>query len=128
LLGLVVAWVGACGVACGVACNGGGGPDAARPKEIEQTFPNPGDTIIAQGEVGADVPQAWSITLTIDGIPIPADQISVKVPELGIYKFQPRPGRIIERFNRGDHRAAVHIEPPTPGPAVDYAWTFRVST
>src|SRR5207249_811627 len=79
------------------ACSASGGPDPSRPKEIEQTFPNPGDTIIAQGEVGADVPQAWSFRLTIDGIVIPDDQLS-KVPELGIFKFMPRPGRIIERF------------------------------
>lgn len=104
---------------------GGGAGPSERPKEIALTFPNPGDQILAQGEVGAQVPQGWSFELSIDAIPIPRDQLEVIDP-LGIYKFRPRAGRVIPELPRGERRATVTTSPPGGGPPVVYTWTFRV--
>lgn len=104
---------------------GGGAGQEERPKEILLTFPNPGDQILAQGEVGAQVPEGWHYEMTIDGIVIPHDQLEVIGP-LGIYKFKPRAGRVLPELPRGERRATVTTSPPGGGPPVVYTWTFRV--
>ena len=119
----VVTLCAGCVPACGVAGREAGPP---RPPEIERTFPNPGDQILSQGEVGADVPQGWSFSLTVDGVAIPDEQLE-KVPQLGDYRFKPRPGRIIETLRSGEHKARVDIVPPGGGASVSYTWSFRVT-
>ena len=101
-------------------------PATTRPTEIEAVFPEPAAQILSQGEVGADVPQGWAFSLTIDITAIPDDQLE-KTPPLGIYRFKPRPGRIIERLSRGDHTARIEIVAPDGSQAVTYSWSFRVS-
>ncbi len=109
-----------------VACQTGSRPDPDRPPEIERTFPNPGDQILGQGEVGADIPNGWSLDLQIDAVAIPREQIE-KVEQLGEYRFKPRPGRIIERLRGGEHTARVEARPPGGTTAVVYTWSFRVT-
>ena len=109
-----------------LGCQTGSRPDPARPPEIERTFPNPGDQILAQGEVGADIPNGWSLALQIDGVAIPDDQLE-KVAQLGEYRFKPRPGRVIERLRSGEHRATVEVRPPDGRPPITYTWSFRVT-
>ena len=108
-----------------VAVGGSGGGGPSRPGEIEDTYPRPGDQILSQGEVGADVPQGWSFRLFIDDTAIPLSDIE-SVPQLGQYRFKPRPGRVIERLPRGPHTARVETGPPGLGPTVTYSWSFRV--
>jgi hypothetical protein len=105
---------------------GGGAPVASRPKEIEQIYPNPGDQIPGQGEVGAKVPQGSDFALSVDGVGIPDDQLE-KIEALGLYKFRPRPGRVIERLNTGEHTARVDVTLPLGGPTISYSWSFRVT-
>jgi hypothetical protein len=110
-----------------LALGGGGGPGPTpdRPPEIRQTFPNPGDLIIAQGEVGAVVPQSWSFQLTIDTTAVPDDQLE-KVEQLGQFKFKPRPGRVIEHLGGGPHTATVVTSSLDNSQTVRYSWSFRV--
>jgi hypothetical protein len=109
-----------------VALGGGGGaPPPSRPHEVAQTFPNPGDLILAQGDVGAQVPQGWSFQLTIDTTGVPDDQLE-KIPQLGIFRFRPRPGRVIAELPRGEHTARVETRAPGGAPLVTYSWSFRV--
>ena len=121
-----------CGLAVGAALlagllvlGGGTAPDAVRPPEIRRLIPDAGDLILSQGEVGADVPQGWTFRLSIDGTAIPDDQLE-SIPQLGQYRFKPRPGRVISRLDRGEHTARVEIEPVAGGEKVAYSWSFRV--
>src|SRR5438309_3725323 len=120
---MVVAGAASGAAGCGVAGREAGPP---RPPEIERTFPNPGDQILSQGEVGAAVPQGWGFSLAVDGVAIPDEQLE-KVPQLGDYRFKPRPGRIIESLRSGEHSARVEILPPGGGKPVTYTWSFRVT-
>lgn len=64
---------------------------------IERAFPGQGDEVLQQAAVGVDLDAAWSAIITINGIPIPNEQM-VSDAAIGLYSFTPGEGKVIERL------------------------------
>jgi hypothetical protein len=69
---------------------------------IESRQPNDGEKILQQSQITIDLLSGWDGKLTIDGIPIPDDQL-IKVREQGIIRFQPAKGKALEYFPAGQN-------------------------
>lgn len=104
------------------------GESDALPAPLRSVFPLPNDIVVRQTAIEVSLPIGYEITLTVDGVRIPPDEIAV-VPEIGQFRWQPGPGQTFEMWPPGDRIVEVTWDrvaggPPDPG---EYAWTFRVA-
>lgn len=102
--------------------------EATLPAEVERIVPNAGALIRPQDDVGVDLVDTHTGRLTIDGEPVPFDQIT-EVDALSQIFFRPGEGKIIRRFEPGTHRATVTYWPrqeTEAGAGASFTWTFRV--
>jgi hypothetical protein len=99
------------------------------PTAVQTVSPRPGELIRPQDTITADLRDGLVGTLTIDGIPIPDDQVEIVGP-LSQISFRPGPGKEFEKFEPGEHVATVRywvgrLEDP-PAKTGSYGWRFRV--
>ena len=83
-----------------------------RNPEIVTLEPNESDQLLPQGEVGAQLRAGLIGQLSIDGRPIPQDQITGDAG-LGEVLFDPGPGKDIQEFSKGGHTAVLEWWPNT---------------
>jgi hypothetical protein len=105
-----------------------------RPTGIVQLSPQEDELVLAQSSVIVDLKPSFTAQLSIDGHPIPDDQLDV---EANVYElsFQPTPDHDIHRFAPGTHTATVEWWPRTKtyeeakaGRLLSsYSWNFKVS-
>jgi hypothetical protein len=96
------------------------------PDAVESYAPRDGDIVVNPIKVIIDLQSNYTAQFVIDGVPIPQDQVD-SIVETGRYQFTPGPGKVIERWEPGDHTVVASW---TGGPgSVDsgtLVWTFDV--
>jgi hypothetical protein len=121
LLGLALAAV----VIGAVVFAPSGRPDEP-PSIVEGYSPANGSTVLRQTDIQIDLPVNYSITMVIDGVGIPEDEINA-TPETGRFVWRPSDETIIPEFNPGIHTVWVRWDTvrglPDPG---EWTWSFRV--
>lgn len=98
------------------------------PSVVEEVVPAPGSLVRQQEDVAADLRDDRFGVLVVDGVEIPEDQL-LRVEPLGQVRFRPGPGKEVERWSAGTHRAVVLHWPrgeERPARPASYGWTFRV--
>ena len=111
------------------------GPAAVqRPVAIVDLLPDEGQIVFPQDLVGAQVRPNFQAELTINGYPIPRDQLSGD-PNLGQYFFDPAPGKEFSALPEGPATGVIEWWPrdiPTAeeakeqGKLASYQWNFKV--
>lgn len=104
------------------------GDPATLPEPLQSVFPLPNDVVARQTGIEVDLPIGYELTLTIDGIHIPPDEITV-LEGVGRHRWRPAPGRTIEQWEPGSHLIEITWDRvaggrPDPG---GFSWTFRVT-
>jgi hypothetical protein len=105
-----------------------------RPTGIVQLSPQENELVLAQSSIIVDLKPTYTAQLSIDGHPIPDDQLSVE-PNVYELSFQPTPDHDIHRFAPGTHTATVvywprakTYEQARAGRLLgSYTWNFKVS-
>ena len=99
----------------------------ARSRVVRSVSPSPGSIQLRQTEIQAELDSTYTGELTINGTPIPDDQLAVIQ---GLYRisFTPGVGREIEALPAGDNCAVVRFRPVagTNGQPGSYRWCFSV--
>lgn len=92
---------------------------------IESLTPAENDKTLQQGQVIADLLTGWDAKFTIDGKPIPDEQVA-KVPQQGKFTFQPGPGKALEYFPAGQNCATLTYWQIATGPEQSFTkqWCF----
>ena len=134
LLLLIVAGIGAFVAASLV---GGSGRPCNPPSAIEQLIPECNAQVPIQNTVGVDLVAGYTAELSINDIPIPADQIgSIGVrtnPQTGVtqdtFVFTPGPGKALEELQAQQNCATVRYWSLADGPdtASTFIWCFRAA-
>jgi hypothetical protein len=119
----------------------------AKPLTIDRLVPNPGDIVLRQSQIGADLATGYRGQLVIDGQEIPTYDLvpnaaqcspvtkgysgndTVFDPGEGTLYFTPGPGSTIEKFAPGPHRITVKYWKlcDDSSTALAFAWSFKVS-
>lgn len=101
------------------------GDTATLPAPLESVSPAPGSVAVDPVEVVIDLAIGYEISLVVDGIPVPADEVR-GVPATGVFRW--RPGGVIPAWGPGPHTVEVSWDRPDglPDPGA-FAWTFRVT-
>src|SRR5258708_4511529 len=84
-----------------VACGNPKGP-------IVKLLPCPGDSDLNQGLIGVDMSPGWQVDLSVDGTPIPKDQVTT---EGSNFSFQPISGSATGALKPGNHSAEIVYYP-----------------
>ena len=94
---------------------------------VEATYPNAGDLDLRQARIGIDLKSGYTTELSLDGQPIPKDQVEVVVG-LDQYFYQPGPGTATGALAPGRHCVRADITNVTAPnePQTSYAWCFQV--
>jgi hypothetical protein len=102
---------------------------AAAPNKIEHVIPVAGSSVLRQSEIGIDLAPGYDADLTIDGIPIPRDELR-QVPQQGQLFFTPGKGKAIEELEAGDTCVDATIWKSSEGKGVNdtpVQWCFTVT-
>jgi hypothetical protein len=103
--------------------------DEANPQDaaIELRTPAPESKILQQGQVGVDLAPGYEGRLTVNGVPLPDDEVQA-VPQLGQINFQPGPGKAFEQWPAGRNRVQVIFwrTADGPGQSASAYWYFTV--
>lgn len=104
-----------------------GGPDSL-PAPLDEVTPGPGAIVIAQTGIKVEIAVGYEVSLVIDGIPIPPDEIYA-VAATGTFTWRPDPGGVIAVLAPGEHTVEVSWDRPPPGrpDPGSFSWTFRVT-
>lgn len=104
-----------------------GGDDAPLDQAVESVFPTSGALEPRQTQVTIDLDATWQLeSLIIEGTPIEFRDIDLGGEALGIYTFQPGPGRPIEVFEVGEVRVLAIVSnrlEPTEQRTISWAFT-----
>ena len=121
VLGLALA-----AVAIGAVVFAPSGRPTAVPAVVEAYGPLDGTTVLRQIEVEIDLPVGYAITMVVDGVEIPATEIT-EVPETGRFSWRPTETTILPEWTPGLHTVWIRWDRvsglPDPG---EWIWTFRV--
>jgi hypothetical protein len=96
------------------------------PDIVESYSPEDGSTVLRQIDVEIDLPVGYEITMVVDGVTIPSDEIN-STAETGKFTWQPGDGTIIPEWIPGIHTVWVRWDRSTglPDPG-EWIWSFRV--
>jgi hypothetical protein len=105
-----------------------------RPPAILQLTPQENEIALAQAAIIVDLRPTFTAQLTIDGNPIPDDQVKID-PNLFELSFQPNAEHDIHQFSPGTHTATIEYWPRAKtyeeakaGHLLSgYTWNFKVS-
>ena len=95
---------------------------------VERVEPEAGSPVVpGQASVVADLEAGWEGELSLDGRPIPKDQVQF-TRATAVLSFTPGVGKDIERLAGGPHTATVTywMTGESPSTALRSSWTFRV--
>lgn len=95
---------------------------------VEAVIPGNGSpAVLRQAEIGIDLASGWTGELSINGVPIPDDQLR-RVDQLNQLFFTPGEGKEIERLNAGRVLVIASIwkfdEGETREDARQVSWSF----
>lgn len=99
----------------------------ARSRVVKTVSPRPGSIQPRQTEILVELDTGYEGDLSVNGTPIPDDQLNV-IQGLNRITYTPRPGREIEALPAGVNCAVVRFRPlaSSPGQAGSYRWCFSV--
>ena len=105
-----------------------------RPTPIVDVSPQENELVLGQSSVVVILKPTYTGQLSIDGKPIPDDQVDVKSDVFSL-TFEPTPDHDIHRFAAGTHTATVEFWPrtktyeqaKTDSVLSSYSWNFKVS-
>jgi hypothetical protein len=94
---------------------------------VERLIPADDDKMLQQAPVGIDLAAGYDGTLTVNGVPIPEDQLT-RTPQLNLVEFQPGPGKEIEQLPPGENCVVATFWRSETGPAQSsgVSWCFTV--
>ncbi len=118
--------VAAVGIVLAVWLTRGSDAPGAYPSGIQAVTPVPGANVPHQSPIGARLEAGWKLSLVINEIPIPAEQLNAGTIQLGEYLFAPGDGKIIEKLRSGTSCARLAATPTIDVEAADftYEWCF----
>ena len=92
---------------------------------IQQVTPNNNDKIPQQGQVGIKLATGYKATLTVNGIPVPDDQID-EIAAFNQFLFQPGSGKVVEAWPAGQNCVTATYFQYATGPSQPstYTWCF----
>jgi hypothetical protein len=109
----------------------------SQPKAIELLYPTCNTLAFQQAQVGVDMVAGHVVELTINGEPIPLDQVQNRAAENAvdarvlpdIFLFTPGPGKVIERLQAGPNTASVSYRKAGANEATrqSFTWSFTVN-
>jgi len=125
-LGAVVAVVVAGGIVALVRLSGTNSTNL-EGGAIERLIPAEADKMLQQAPVGIDLAPGYDGTLTVNGVPIPPDQLR-RTPALNLVEFEPGPGKEIEQLPAGQNCVVATFWRSETGPSqsTSRAWCFTV--
>lgn len=96
---------------------------------VQSLSPSDGSpNVLRQSEIGIDLAEGWVAQLSINGRPIPDDELRINAP-LNQFFFTPGPGKEIETLNAGTVIVVASIWKPVDGEtradARQVIWRFR---
>ena len=97
---------------------------------VEALVPAPRSIALAQTRVGVDLAPGWDAELSIDGIPIPRDQLVQRDNDDALFEvfFDPGPGKVIDELGPGQVCAAADaFDILDPGTTRRIEWCFTVT-
>ncbi len=99
-----------------------------RPQAIRAVSPLPSSLQLRQTEIFVELDPKFTGALTVNGIPVPDDQLDV-IEGLNRYAFTPGEGKEIEELPPGRACVAVDYVPVEQAAAEggSYRWCFNVS-
>lgn len=103
-----------------------GGREFRLPAAVESITPGNGETVLRQIDLRIDMQVGYTIELFIDGVRIPADEISA-TEATGRFTWVPGPSKTFEEWSVGPHSIGITYE--RLGDRIDVgqlSWVFRV--
>jgi len=102
------------------------GEDKASDGIVEAFIPSPNEKVFQQAEVGIDLISGWDAELTVNGKPIPPDQLR-KIVAQSKFTFVPGSGMEVAAYNPGQNCALVKYWPlSSPNQTFTKSWCFTV--
>lgn len=96
------------------------------PEVVQSYSPVDGTTVLRQIKVEIDLPVDYEITMVVDGVTIPSEEIR-STPQTGKFTWRPDETTTIPEWSVGFHTVWVRWDRsaglPDPG---EWIWTFRV--
>lgn len=77
------------------------------PSGLRSVVPSEGAQSPRQGPIGVNVGPGWEVSLTVNDVAIPDDQLTTGTRQLGEYLFTPRPGNAVPDIQPGRNCAAM---------------------
>ena len=111
--------------------NGNADPEpTVSESAVEQLIPGDGSpSVLRQAEIGIDLKDGWTAELSVNGVPIPDDQLR-RNDALAQVFFTPGPGKEVERFDAGTVIVVASIWRPIDGETREdgrqVVWRFKV--
>ncbi len=111
--------------------NGNADPEPVLTESaVEQLIPADGSpSVLRQAEIGIDLKDGWTAELSVNGTPIPDDQLRRNDPLAQVF-FTPGPGKEIERLTSGTVVVIASIWRPIDGETREdgrqVVWRFKV--
>ena len=103
-----------------------GGREFRLPAAIESISPDNGETVLRQIDLRVDMQVGYTIELFVDGVQIPAAEISFTAAT-GRYVWVPGPTKTFTEWSLGTHSIGVTYERSSGRIDVGQAsWVFRV--
>lgn len=103
-----------------------GGREFRLPVAVESISPGNGETVLRQIELRVDMQFGYAIELFIDGVQIPADEISF-TEATGRYVWVPGPAKALTEWSLGTHSIGITYERTSGRIDVgQVSWIFRV--
>lgn len=122
-LGLTLALLALVGATWALSTTGG---SEALPAVVERISPAPGATVLRQASVVVDMAAGYTVTLTIDGVPIPMAEVR-SIDAIGTFEWQPGAGQVIGEWTPGPHEVEISWDTLSGLPDLgSFAWGFRV--
>lgn len=130
-----VLFLAAVGAMVAVAVDGGSSTRAASDRDpaIEALIPTPDADVLRQSQVGIDLVEGYRADLTVNGTPIPPDQIvgsgdAASQPSLGLYLFAPGEGQAVESLRPGLNCVSAEFWRATePNRRSVHSWCFSAA-
>jgi hypothetical protein len=100
-----------------------------RDSRVNVVFPPPGDSILKQDTIYAEVELPYTGVMLIDGVEIEASQVEhIQVGDATRFSYTPRPGTVTGYLSSGVHKAAIVFWLPEQGRdrSSRYSWEFRI--
>lgn len=114
------------GVFAATQVGGGGGNPESRV--IHELIPGEDDTVLLQHRVGVLLEVGWDASLTVNGTPIPEEDLNRSL-ELGQIFFQPGEDKVLQSLEPGQNCATAQFWLQEHGPEESHTrtWCFNAA-